>query len=53
MDDIKPTWGDIKYLYENLVIKIDWLGSFNGGILNAIGSDFIENKNKKDENHQR
>ena len=46
-DDIKPAWEDIKYLSEELVIKLECPRSFIGGMLNAIASDFTENNNTK------
>ena len=39
--------GRLKYLSEQLFIKLDCLGSFIGGMLNAITSDFTENNNIK------
>ena len=49
--DIKPTWEDIKYLSEKLVIKLDCPRSFIGGMLNVIASDFTENNNTKNNNN--
>ena len=52
-DEIKPAWENIKYLSENLVIKLGCPRSFIGGMLNAIASDFTENDNtKQNENNQ-
>ena len=50
--DIKRAWEEIKYLSEKLIIKLDFQSSYIGGMLNAIASDFAENKNtKKNENN--
>ena len=43
-NDIKPTWEEIKNLSEELVNKLDCPRSFIGGMLNAIASDFSEQK---------
>tara|TARA_B100000925_G_scaffold175042_1_gene131958 strand:- start:189 stop:383 length:195 start_codon:yes stop_codon:yes gene_type:complete len=51
-DDIKPAWEDIKYLSEELVIKLECPRSFIGGMLNAIASDFTENNTKNKEANQ-
>ena len=52
-DEIKPAWEDIKYLSEKLVKKLDCPRSFIGGMLHAIASDFTENNNPKDNNHDQ
>tara|TARA_Y100001978_G_C23508857_1_gene344580 strand:+ start:402 stop:599 length:198 start_codon:yes stop_codon:yes gene_type:complete len=52
-DDIKPAWEDIKHLSEELVKKLDCPRSFIGGMLHAIASDFTENNNPKDNNHDQ
>ena len=43
-DVIKPTWEDIKKQSEDLVNKLGCPRSFIGGMLNAIASDFSDNK---------
>ena len=49
--NIKPAQEDIKYLFEKLVIKLDCARSYIKGMLNAIASDFTENNNTKNNNH--
>ena len=43
-EDIKPAWEAIKKQSEDLVNKLGCPRSFIGGMLNAIATDFSDNK---------